>query len=204
MRRISLSGQLCILLTLALFLLIPFSAIAGHPEETGHGTPEHAPPEEVVPFDRPVEEIVEFLGPGTELEIFPCSECHDEDWEPNPERRDLDEPHDEIPGIFANHDTDNRWCLDCHSEKNRDKLILLIRELIDFKEYYRLCAQCHKRIFREWKMGVHGKRTGYWDGVAEYTQCTQCHNPHNPPFKPIKPMPAPRKPGDIKVMSGNK
>jgi hypothetical protein len=189
----------CCLLAIVVILFNPFTGIAGH-EQEGHEAPKHEETEKV-PSDRPVEEIVQFLGPRQELDLFPCSDCHDEDWESDTERRDLDEPHDEIPGKFMNHDSDNRWCLDCHSEKNRDKFRLLNGTLIDFDEYYKLCEQCHKRVYREWKMGVHGKRTGHWNGVNEHWQCTRCHNPHNPPFKPLKPEPTPREPLKVRLMS---
>ena len=152
---------------------------------------------EEVPFDRPVEEIRKYIAPMNELEIHPCSDCHDEDWEVDRTVRELDEPHDERPGKFVNHDPENRWCLDCHSAKDRDKLRLLNGKLIEFNEYYRLCEQCHKRIYREWKMGVHGKRTGHWNGEKQWMHCSQCHNPHDPPFKAIKPEPAPRKPLNV-------
>jgi hypothetical protein len=191
-------------------LFLPFNsnnAFAAQ-EETAHGAPQEAAHGEYpgeVPFDRPVEEIkghiAELNDQETEdrMEIFPCSDCHDEEWEVDRTRRDLDEPHDEIPGKFANHDSDNRWCLDCHSASKREQLRLLNGELIEFNEYYRVCEQCHKRVYREWKMGVHGKRTGYWNGEKQWMHCTQCHNPHDPPFKPIEPMPAPRKP--LKIWS---
>ena len=184
-----------VLISLALFLPDSNRAFAGHEETVTDVAKEE------VPFDIPVEKIVKYLAPPNELELYPCSDCHDEDWEPDPQRRDLEEPHDEIPGKFINHDSENRWCLDCHSANKRDKLRLLNGKLVEFNEYYRLCEQCHKRIYREWKMGVHGKRTGYWNGEKEYMHCAQCHNPHNPPFKPLKPMPAPRKPRNVRVMS---
>lgn len=194
-KRLSLILFILFVLSVSL-LFLPFSstglyaagAQAGH--EGGH---EDALPGEV-PVDVPVEAIKQFIAPMNELEIFPCSDCHDADWKPNPQRRDLDEPHSEIPGKFMNHDSENRWCLDCHSAKTRDKLQLLNGTLIEFNEYYRLCEQCHKRIYREWKMGVHGKRTGHWNGEKQWMHCAQCHNPHNPPFKAIQPEPAPRKP----------
>ncbi len=175
------------------------SALAGHAEpsaaEEHHGDDE-LPGE--VPYDRPVQEILKYLEPMNEMDLFPCSDCHDADWEADRTRRDLDEPHNEIPGTFQNHDTDNRWCLDCHALKNRDSLRLLTGKLVQFKEYYRLCEQCHKKVYREWKMGVHGKRTGYWnDGDKQWMHCTQCHNPHNPPFQSIEPEPAPRTPENL-------
>ncbi|MBI4654389.1 MAG: hypothetical protein HY752_05280 [Nitrospirae bacterium] len=186
-----------VLVTFIFFFSI--SANAVHEETT------KAAPKEEVPYDRPVEEIKKYLAPMNKFRIFQvqkvssCSECHDKDWEVNPQRRELGEPHDETPGKFINHDSENRWCLDCHSAGNRDKLRLINGKLVDFKEYYRICEQCHRRTYREWKMGIHGKRTGYWNGDKEYLHCTQCHNPHNPTFKPLEPMPAPRKPKEIRI-----
>jgi len=196
------------------FLLISFnpgcvSAAGGHGSQDEHaaksGHSEHSDeyPGEV-PFDRPLEDVVKELAPMTELELYPCSDCHDKDWETNSRKRELDEPHNEIPGQFVNHDADNRWCLDCHSAKQRDRLRLISGKLIQFNEYYKVCEQCHRRIYREWKVGVHGKRTGHWNGEKEHMHCAQCHNPHNPPFKAIKPMPVPRKPLDIKMSAKQK
>ena len=178
-------------------------AYAAHEEtvtETAHGGGHGAAEDELpgeVPFDRPVEEIEKFIAPMNELSLYPCSDCHDQDWETDPERRELGDPHNEIPGPFVNHDSKRRWCLDCHNAKNRDKLRLINGKLVDFNEYYKVCEQCHGKIYREWKMGVHGKRTGNWNGEKQWMHCTQCHNPHNPPFKPIKPEPAPRKPLNV-------
>ena len=128
-------------------------------------------------------------------DIFPCSECH-ADLEPNPERRILEEMHEDI---ILKHDEENRWCLDCHDLKNRDKLHLASVKLIDFKESYKLCGQCHGPKLRDWKNGVHGKRTGKWNGKKIYLLCAHCHNPHSPEFKKMKPEPPPKNP-----MSGRK
>jgi hypothetical protein len=187
----------CLITVFALFFLCSVTAFAGH-----EGAVDETPQKEV-PFDIPVEKIVQYLAPMNELIIFPCSDCHDEDWEPDPTRRELDEPHNEVPEKFINHDTENRWCLDCHSATERDKLRLINGTLVEFKEYYKLCAQCHRKIFRKWKMGVHGKRTGLWNGKKEYMHCAQCHDPHNPPFKSLEPMPAPREPQKVRVKADN-
>lgn len=205
MKRLS---AVCSMIAVILCFLYPglFVSTAGavHEEEvteTAHPAKDELPGE--VPFDRPVEEIKAFLAPMNEMDLYPCSDCHDESWEANPERRELDDPHSEIPGEFVNHDSENRWCLDCHSLNKRDKLELLNGQLVDYDEYYKVCEQCHKRVYREWKMGVHGKRTGYFagDGEIEWMHCTQCHNPHNPPFQFIKPEPAPRSPLNIRATS---
>lgn len=125
--------------------------------------------------------------------IFPCSECH-ADMEVNTVRREL-EFHTEIK---LKHAEEQRWCLDCHNPDDRDKLRLANGQLVSFKESYYLCGQCHGTIFRDWKAGVHGKRTGMWNGKKQYRLCVHCHNPHQPRFKPIKPLPPPLRPEDIK------
>lgn len=200
----SLSGfvAVAIFTLFASFIFLSFSlnnVIASG--EGQKGVAPEAPGHEEVPFDVPVEEIKKYLAPPNKLTIFPCSDCHDKSWETNSQRRDLIEPHDVTPGKFINHDSENRWCLDCHSSNNRDKFRLLNGKLIDFKEYYKVCEQCHKRVYREWKMGVHGKRTGFWNGEKQYMHCSQCHNPHNPPFKALEPMPPPRKPKEVRILS---
>jgi hypothetical protein len=126
-------------------------------------------------------------------DIFPCSQCHAEQ-EPNPQRRQL-EMHEDI---VLKHAEQNRWCLDCHDAKNRDMLHLADGELVDFKESYRLCGQCHGPKLRDWRAGIHGRRTGSWNGQKRYLLCIHCHNPHSPKFKKLKPEPPPVKPGRIK------
>lgn len=126
--------------------------------------------------------------------IFPCSECH-KDMTPNPRRRELKDEH---TNIVLNHAQGQRWCLDCHDTFNRDKLRLVSGERIDFSESYRLCGQCHGDKFRDWKVGVHGKRTGEWNGRKQYLLCAHCHNPHDPRFKPLKPLPPPVRPEHIR------
>ena len=101
-------------------------------------------------------------------------------------------PHDEI--VLKHGPTDERWCLDCHNSKDRDQLRLANGKTIPFEESHRLCGQCHGNIYRDWKIGIHGKRVGYWNGSKIYLLCVHCHNPHSPRFKPIKPLPPPLRP----------
>lgn len=128
-------------------------------------------------------------------DIFPCMDCHEE-IEPNSQRRELEDFHEEI---VLRHDEENRWCLDCHDAQDRDKLRLASGKTVSFEESYRLCGQCHGPKLRDWKAGVHGKRTGRWDGKERYyLLCVHCHNPHKPRFPPIKPMPKPLAPAEIR------
>ncbi len=63
---------------------------------------------------------------------------------------------------------------------------------------FEYCGQCHGTIFRDWRAGIHGKRTGFWNGEKEYWVCLKCHNSHNPKFQKLKPDSPPIKPTDIK------
>jgi hypothetical protein len=121
--------------------------------------------------------------------IFPCSECH-ASFPPNPERRELTMHSD----IVLHHDEEHRWCLDCHDPNDRDKLHLASGEQVPFTESYRLCGQCHGTQYRDWRSGIHGKRTGYWDGPKRYLLCVHCHSPHSPRFAPLQPLPPPIRP----------
>jgi len=145
-------------------------------------------------------------APPFELGLFPCSGCHAEPG--NPQRRDL-AFHDEVQPLAHG---EGRWCLDCHDHKNRDVLHLTNGEPVPYAESYRLCGQCHGDKLRDWKMGVHGKRIGNWDGKKTYFLCVHCHNPHSPRFQgvdeltvngqllqrpsatPTRPEPRPRRP----------
>jgi len=141
--------------------------------------------------NRPKEKVFEVPRPPFSEGIFPCSQCH-KYMKPNPQRRTLTEYHTDI---VLHHAEGQRWCTDCHNLIDRDKLRLVSGDTIDFTESYRLCGQCHGDKFRDWKVGVHGKRTGNWNGDKQYLLCVHCHNPHDPKFKALKPLPPPVRPG---------
>jgi hypothetical protein len=122
--------------------------------------------------------------------IFPCSGCH-ASMPANRTRRVLTDMHTDI--VFT-HDAEHRWCLDCHDADDRDQLHLASGERIPFEESYRLCGQCHGEKLRDWTAGVHGRRTGDWNGHKRYLLCANCHNPHQPRFSPLAPKPAPKRP----------
>jgi hypothetical protein len=122
--------------------------------------------------------------------IFPCMQCH-EGIPPNPERRVLEGMHTDI---VLHHDEEHRWCLDCHDMNNRDQLHLASGAPVPFTESYKLCGQCHGTQYRDWRSGIHGKRTGYWDGSKRYLLCVHCHNPHSPRFAALQPLPPPLRP----------
>jgi hypothetical protein len=139
-------------------------------------------------------DLVAVAPPPFSEDIFPCSECHD----PTDEVNTTPHPVDEHEDIIFEHDAENRWCLDCHDEKNRDKLHLANGKLIDFTESHKLCGQCHGPKYRDWKAGDHGKRTGMWNGKKEYLLCVHCHDPHSPSIKGLTPKPPPIRPENLR------
>ena len=140
---------------------------------------------------RRTQERVEAPPPPFSEGVFPCTFCHDnKELKSNPKRRVL-EDHTEIA---LKHDEEHRWCLDCHDAQNRDFLHLASGDRVPFEESYRLCGQCHGEKYRDWRAGVHGRRTGEWNGQKGYLLCVHCHSPHEPRFKPLAPRPAPARP----------
>ena len=138
------------------------------------------------------DDIPKFFVPSPpSSENFPCSKCH-QFRAADKTKRKLQEYHTTVE---LKHAEEQRWCYDCHEG---DKLKLQNGQLINFDKSYYLCGQCHGIIFRDWKAGVHGKRTGSWDGDKLYRLCVNCHDPHQPKYKPLEPKQPPIKPADIK------
>ena len=163
----------------------------GSPAAASDHKPTTAAPAPAAPAQP--EQLIQAEPPPFSPGIFPCTQCHTEPGDPK--RRELGF-HDDIQGMFA-HDKEHRWCLDCHDNKNRNVLHLSNGDPVPFTESYRLCGQCHGDKFRDWRVGVHGKRVGNWDGTKTYFLCVNCHNPHSPKFKPLKPEPRPRRPEEM-------
>jgi hypothetical protein len=149
--------------------------------------------------------VPEIKGPESSLEfpvpikplpktITPCRACHgkEKDFPVNFKRRESLLVH---KNIQLNHGGVRVWCLDCHSPDNRNFLLPLSDgKNIEFDKSYLLCGKCHGTKFRDWRNGIHGKRTGYWDGKKSYFLCVSCHDPHSPKFKPIQPLAPPKVP----------
>ncbi len=158
------------------------SRIQGFPQATGQEPDRKAEQEFPVPF-KPL--------PKT---ITPCRACHgpEKDFPVNFKRREALLVH---RNIQLNHGGVRVWCLDCHHPDKRNYLLPLSDgKLITFEHSYLLCGKCHGTKFRDWRNGIHGKRTGFWNGKKQYLLCTNCHNPHQPKYLPIPPMPPPKKP----------
>jgi len=176
-------------ITIAAMSLLAFATSGGGSEPTEQSGGVRG----TVPVDSMVFETAP--PPFEDPDLFPCSQCHNEDQPPNPERRVLEDMHEDI---VLRHDEEHRWCLDCHSADDRDHLRLANGKLIPFEESFRLCGQCHGTQYRDWRAGVHGRRTGSWDGDKQYLLCVHCHYSHQPQFKPLKPLPPPLHPGSIR------
>jgi len=127
--------------------------------------------------------------------IFPCTRCHDKPDDFNTESRTLTLEHTDIK---LAHGPREQWCYDCHNPSGRDQLRLAGGRLIPFEKSYELCGQCHGEKLRDWRAGIHGRRTGCWNGKREYLLCVNCHNQHSPKFAPRKPLPRPKKPTEIR------
>jgi hypothetical protein len=142
--------------------------------------------------------------------IYPCQACHRKDIggvtrpapegesflgtymrSPDPEPRILVRMHRDID---LRHGKGAFWCLNCHNTQERNYLMLLNGEVIPFDESYRLCGQCHGSVYKDWKLGIHGRRVGQWDGNKLYLLCAHCHDPHDPKFRKIPGLPKPRSP----------
>ncbi len=165
------STTLCTTLSVAA-ALVATTALANTPPV------KHAGP----PAEQKPEVLVEAKPPPFSDGIFPCMECHKD--QKDRTRRDL-AFHDEQQSVF-DHDSEHRWCLDCHDYEDRNVLRLASGATVPFTESYRLCGQCHGDKFRDWRVGIHGKRVGQWDGAKTYFLCVNCHNPHSPRFKGVK------------------
>ena len=147
----------------------------------------------------------EFPVPFTPLPktITPCRACHgpERDFPVNFHRREALLVH---RNVKLNHGDVKVWCLDCHDPENRNYLRPLSDgKLINFEHSYLLCGKCHGTKYRDWRNGIHGRRSGYWNGKKTYYLCVNCHNPHSPRFRSIEPMPPPRKPWTPKEKSAS-
>lgn len=121
-----------------------------------------------------------------ELFFYPCDQCHAE-MDANPEIRPLETVHH----AEIQHGGGRIWCLSCHDLDDRNYLITLLNERVDFDEAYVVCGGCHSSRHKDWAFGAHGKRVAEWQGVRTQYNCTHCHDAHNPVVEARAPKPAP-------------
>ncbi len=72
--------------------------------------------------------------------------------------------------------TGDKACLACHDDpaKNPGKLRLPDDSLVDITgDVSRVCQRCHFEKYREWQVGIHGKREPKCSAAG-------CHDPHTP------------------------
>jgi uncharacterized CHY-type Zn-finger protein len=131
-----------------------------------------------------------------------CSVCHpsaDPATLPNDPRQLMMHQDIVADGTALQHGRGAIWCLDCHNTANRDTLIDRQGNEVSFNQSQKVCGSCHGDLYSDWRMGLHGKRTGEWKvgGKKRWWTCTECHNPHTVQerrFQPIKPEPPPALP----------
>lgn len=119
-----------------------------------------------------------------------CMECHRDLVDNDQPRTDINHYHDSVQ---MDHGLNGR-CINCHDQKDRNKLVLRDGSTIGFSDSTLLCSNCHGPAYRQWQRGVHGKTLGYWDpeqGEQNRLQCVECHNPHSPHYDPMAPLPGP-------------
>lgn len=128
-----------------------------------------------------------------------CTKCHEERNAPSKcetcHRETTAKAH---ANVVLHHAEEQRGCLDCHDARDRDHLRLANGAPLPFAESFRLCGQCHGTQYRDWKIGLHGKRTGQWNGRREYRLCVHCHSPHEPRFQPMAPVARPARPEEVR------
>jgi len=100
--------------------------------------------------------------------------------------------------IILRHAEDQRNCFGCHNPDDRDRLRLASGTTLPFEDSYLLCGQCHGPKLRDWRLGLHGKRTGEWRGKRKYLLCVHCHSPHEPRIKPMPALRRPPRPEEIR------
>ncbi|MHC4953607.1 MAG: cytochrome c3 family protein [Planctomycetota bacterium] len=100
--------------------------------------------------------------------------------------------------ILLRHAEDQRDCFGCHNPENLDVLRLANGKTLPFEDSFRLCGQCHGPKLRDWRDGLHGKRTGEWNGKRKYLLCVHCHSPHEPRIKPMAALPRPPRPEEVR------
>lgn len=132
-----------------------------------------------------------------------CKTCHDGKMVPFPKNNKprLIGMHQDIVenSLKLMHGHGALWCLNCHSAKNRNRLVDRQGTEFSFNQPQKLCGSCHGVNYIDWRKEVHGKRIGSWvtGGKKRWWVCTECHNPHTVQkerFNRLKPEPPPALP----------
>jgi hypothetical protein len=136
---------------------------------------------------------IDILNPISTLDMLACLKCH-KGLKVNTKRRVFTGTHLDFafnhPGFTAG----TKWCYTCHDPGALDLLRLESGRLVSYQKSYEQCIQCHITNYSFWAVGLHGRRTGMWNGEKQYLSCIYCHNAHTPKFKPLVPKKPPLRP----------
>lgn len=136
---------------------------------------------------------IDILIPPSPLDLFACIKCH-KGLKINTKRRVLIGTHKDFVFDHPGFNSENKWCYTCHDPSALDLLKLESGKLVSYQKSYEQCIQCHVKNYSYWAVGIHGRRTGMWNGEKQYLSCSYCHNAHTPKFKPVEPKKPPLKP----------
>ena len=105
--------------------------------------------------------------PESTLDILACIKCHN-GLKVNTKRRVLTGTHIDYVFDHPGFTTEVRWCYSCHYTGSFELLRLETGKLVTYQKAYELCMQCHITKYADWEAGIHGKRTGEWNGKKQY------------------------------------
>ncbi|MBT4762469.1 MAG: hypothetical protein HOO06_12275 [Bdellovibrionaceae bacterium] len=121
-----------------------------------------------------------------------CQKCHKKKKKiPFPSSK---RPQMEHRKIGLKHGHEKMSCNYCHNRSNHNYLRSTEGFPADFKNSSFLCGSCHGSTYRDWKVGVHGKRVGKWSGIKTQFQCIDCHGSHGVIIDRINADPAMKRP----------
>lgn len=138
-------------------------------------------------------ENIDISVPASTLDLLACVKCH-KGLKINTKIRVLTGTHINFVLDHPGFNSGSKWCYSCHDLVALDSLRLETGKLLSYQKSYGLCFQCHIKNYTYWAVGIHGRRTGKWNGKKQYLSCIYCHNPHSPKFKSSEPMKPPFKP----------
>lgn len=132
------------------------------------------------------------LMPRTpKIPSYPCSQCHKIPHYSNQKNIKwnlIGKPHNPHLQIVYKHMEEINNCVLCHSIKNVDWLNLSDGVMVEYDQSQLLCGQCHGPRYEQWKVGVHGKQIGYWNGPKTRLLCTECHLAHDPSVPKVEAL----------------
>ena len=128
-----------------------------------------------------------------ETEGMACGDCHDPSG--GPSSNDPTVAPEVHARVVLKHGL-NKRCFNCHNNGDRNFFAADGGGKVPYSKIETLCAKCHGTTYRDWALGTHGRRNGYWNkaaGEQKSLSCIACHDPHTPAFKPLIAAPAPQK-----------